>query len=178
MNLSHKSHTSGRSNELLKKKKVRFRRMVAILNYKCFKWMFESLGNYVYQFRIYFFFFLVVLLSFTMASPLRFWLLFCCVDVVNTPVLAVPLAGVELPLPLFFFFSRRSFSSSSWFSRSINVMSVLQRRCSSSAVRDFKNQSKRNCGDELFERKKKQQQRARWVSNVPLIMVRNYFDKN
>lgn len=31
----------------------------------------------------------------------------------------------------------------------MSVISVLQRRCSSSAVRDFINQSKRNSGDEL-----------------------------
>lgn len=61
----------------------------------------------------------------------------------------VPVAGVPVPLPVFFFFSWRSFSSNSRFSRSINVINVLQRRCSSRAVRDFKNQSNRNCGDEL-----------------------------
>lgn len=98
----------------------------------------------------YFFFFLVVLLSFAIASPLRFWLFFCWDDVVNTPVLAAPPAGVELPLPVFFFLSSRSFSSSSWFSRSMRVIKVLQRRCNSKAVRDFKNQSKRNWGDELL----------------------------
>ena len=44
------------------------------------------------------------------------------------------------------FLSAFSFSSSSAFSRSISNMSVLQRRCSSSDVLDFMNQSKRNCG--------------------------------
>jgi len=54
-------------------------------------------------------------------------------------------------LGVFFFFSARSFSSSSRFSRSMSVISVLQRRCSSSAVRDLMNQSKRNCGDALHQ---------------------------
>lgn len=56
-----------------------------------------------------------------------------------------------LPLPLGarFFFSALSFSSSSWFSLSISVINVLHLLCSSIAVLDLINQSKRNCGAHL-----------------------------
>lgn len=42
---------------------------------------------------------------------------------------ALPPGVFWLTLPLFFFFSARSFSSSSWFSLSINVISVLHLEC-------------------------------------------------
>lgn len=101
---------------------------------------------------IYFFFFFADLLSATRTdvSALRFWLLFCELEFVIEPDVGVPDAGALDPLPDFFFFSRRSFSSNSEFSRSIKVINVLQRRCNSRAVRDFKNQSKRNCGEFLW----------------------------
>lgn len=99
----------------------------------------------------HFFFFLADLLSLTgmLVSALRFWLAFCALAWAALEWAAEP--GVPVPLPVFFFFSCRSFSSNSRFSRSINVINVLQRRCNSRAVRDFKNQSNRNCGADLYD---------------------------
>lgn len=93
---------------------------------------------------VYFFFFLAFELVET-TSFLRFWFALGCGGGAGVLELLL-LPGV---LGVFFFFSARSFSSSSRFSRSISVISVLQRRCSSNAVRDLMNQSNRNCGDAL-----------------------------
>lgn len=76
------------------------------------------------------------------------------VDVTFVPVMPMPpkvFAGAFTfpPAAARFFFSSFSFSS---YSRSTSVMSVLQRRWSSCAVRAFINQLKRNCGANLQTR--------------------------
>lgn len=114
----------------------------------CIPWACVHTVYFTEREEIYFFFFLLDRLSLRL-SFLRFWAAFCAGD---APLLA-PFVSVTFSLTDFFFFSRRSFSSYSWFSRSINMMRVLQRRCNSAALRDFKNQSNRNCGEFLLKEK-------------------------
>lgn len=105
----------------------------------------HSWSLYSLHFSLVFFFFRAALISGVgMFSFLRF-----CKPLLPTPTPEPTLRIPPAPLPPLgprFFFSALSFSSSSWFSRSMSVMSVLHRRWSSIAVRDLINQSKRNWG--------------------------------